>query len=89
VSLGRRLGRSAFSGLKEVIGIRCSKVVSGCMPDGGEQPGSVVVVETGDGVAEVDGDAACEAGRQQQDAALAVLSRGGLRGLGPRPQRPS
>lgn len=35
----------------------------GSMPDGGEQPGDVGVVEAGDGVAEVDGDASGEAGR--------------------------
>jgi hypothetical protein len=42
--------------------------------DGCDQAGGVVVVESGDGVAEVDGDAVGEAGRQQQDAALAALS---------------
>ena len=32
----------------------------GCVADGGEQSADVVVVDSGDGVAEVDGDAACE-----------------------------
>lgn len=36
---------------------------AGCVPDGGDQEGGVAVVEPCDGVAEVDGDAACEAGR--------------------------
>lgn len=36
--------------------------VSGCVADGGEQPGGVVVVEAGDGVAKVDGGACGEAG---------------------------
>ena len=35
---------------------------AGCVADCGEQSGGVVVVESGDGVAEVDRDAACEAG---------------------------
>jgi len=35
---------------------------SGCVPDCGDQEGGVVVVEAGDGVAEIDGDASREAG---------------------------
>ncbi len=42
------------------------------MADGGEQPGDVVVVESGDGVAQADRDAACEAGGQQEDASFAA-----------------
>jgi hypothetical protein len=34
----------------------------GCVEDGGDEPGDVGVVEAGDGVAQVDGDAAGEAG---------------------------
>jgi hypothetical protein len=40
---------------------------SGCVPDRDEEAGGVVVVEAGDGVAEIDGDASREAGRQQED----------------------
>ena len=36
---------------------------SGYVADGCEESGSVVVVESGDGVAEVDGNASGEAGR--------------------------
>ena len=35
---------------------------SGCVLDGGDQQGGVVVVEAGDGVAGADGDAGGEAG---------------------------
>jgi hypothetical protein len=36
---------------------------SGCVPDGGEQSGGVVLVEAGDGVAEAGRDPGGEAGR--------------------------
>jgi hypothetical protein len=36
------------------IDVRCSRLVSGCVPDRDEEAGGVVVVEAGDGVAEVD-----------------------------------
>jgi hypothetical protein len=42
--------------------------ISGCVPDGGEQPGGVVVVEAGDGLAEVDGDVGGGARGQEQNA---------------------
>ena len=42
------------------------------MADRGEQSADVGVVDSGDGVAEVDGDAACEAGGQEQDASFAA-----------------
>ena len=42
------------------------------MADSGEQPGNVVVVEAGDGVAEADRDACGEARRQLEDAAFAA-----------------
>jgi hypothetical protein len=35
---------------------------AGRVPDGGDQPGGVVLVEAGDGVAEADGGACGEAG---------------------------
>jgi hypothetical protein len=50
--------------------------------DRSEEPCGVVVAESGDGVAEVDGDACGEAGRQQEDAAFAARNRGGLRRRG-------
>ena len=37
------------------------RVAQRCVPDRGEQQGSVEIVESGDGVAEVDGDTACMA----------------------------
>jgi hypothetical protein len=40
----------------------------GCVADGGEQPLDVAVVEAGSGVAEVDRDAGCEAGREHEYA---------------------
>lgn len=42
------------------------------MPDGGEEERGVAVVESGDGVAQVDGDAVGEAGGQQKDAPFAA-----------------
>jgi hypothetical protein len=49
------------------------------MPDGGDQSLDVVVVESGGGVAQVDGDAVGEAGRQQEDTPFAGLTE--LRGV--------
>ena len=37
------------------------------MKNRGDQPGDVAVVDAGDGVAEIDGNAAGEAGRQLED----------------------
>ena len=42
------------------------------MPDSGEEEHGVAVVESGDGVAQVDGDAVGEAGGQQKDAPFAA-----------------
>ena len=39
----------------------------GCVADGGYQSLDVVLVETSDGVVQIDGDASGEAGRQFQD----------------------
>ncbi len=44
------------------------------MPDRGDQPGDVAVVKTGGGVTEIDGNAASEAGGQQQDAPFPAFS---------------
>jgi hypothetical protein len=53
----RELRRSSAA-----VDVCCSRSFSGCVADGGDEERGVVVVESGDGVAEVDGDAACEAG---------------------------
>jgi hypothetical protein len=45
---------------------------SGCVPYCCGQSGGVVMVEAGDGVAEADGGACGEAGRQRQDAPFAA-----------------
>jgi len=41
--------------------------LTGCVAGGGYQSLDVVLIETGDGVVQVDGDASGEAGRQFQD----------------------
>jgi len=43
-----------------ISSIGCSRAVSGCVADGGDEERGAVVVEAVDGVAEVDGDAVCE-----------------------------
>ena len=48
--------------MNATAGIRCSRSVSGCVPDRGGQQGGVGVGESGDNVAEVGGDACGEAG---------------------------
>jgi hypothetical protein len=50
---------------------------SGCVPDSGEEERGVAVVESGDGVAQVDGDAVGEAGGQQKDAPFPAGAQGG------------
>ena len=49
----------------------------GCVPDRGDQPLDVAVVDARGGVAEVDGDAASEASGQEKD----TLTMSTLRGL--------
>jgi hypothetical protein len=44
------------------------------VPDRGDQPGNVAVVEAGGGVAEINGNAVGEAGGQQQDAPFPAFS---------------
>jgi hypothetical protein len=46
--------------------------ISDCVPDRGDEPGGVVVVESGDCVAEVDGDASGEAGSELGNASFAA-----------------
>lgn len=46
----------------------CSRSLPRCVPDGSDQPSDVVAIKAGDGVAEVDGDAPGETGRQFEDA---------------------
>jgi len=45
------------------------------MKNRGDQPGEVVVIEAGDGIAEVDGDPVGEAGRQQESTPFAAGAR--------------
>jgi hypothetical protein len=42
--------------------------------DGGDKPGNIAVVQAGDGLAQVDRDAAGKAGRQLEDTAFSLFT---------------
>src|SRR5580693_449658 len=67
-----------YSSRTDFVGVRRSAASAvawsfpGCVPDCGEEERGVAVVESRDGVAQVDGDAVGEAGGQQEDAPFAA-----------------